>query len=176
LRRPAEDAFKEDDLTISLASKEDDLTFILLLPLFVFRAGTLDTDIILPRLPLHLPNHEVKEEEDIQAPRHRCGSNGGGITIREPKVEVKEEDDDDDEVAMLLYQQCLTASSDNHVHGGVERPHRLGGEYRRHVALSIRESGRPLIDHACDNGKAGPSSTVKKVPTNERIDPRKHLF
>jgi hypothetical protein len=43
----------EDEVVISVASKEVDLTIILLLPLVVFRAGALDAGLLLPRLPLH---------------------------------------------------------------------------------------------------------------------------
>jgi hypothetical protein len=46
-------ACEEDEIIISVASEEVDLTVILLLPLVVFRAGVLDAGLLLPRLPLH---------------------------------------------------------------------------------------------------------------------------
>jgi hypothetical protein len=58
-----------------------------------------------------MPKREVKEEEEIQVPRHRLHS-GAGITIRELKVEVKEEEKERDKVAALLREQRLNATSD----------------------------------------------------------------
>jgi hypothetical protein len=44
------------------------------------------------------------------------------------------------------------------------------------TALSIRKSGRPLVDLTRDDDEAGPSGTVKEDPTDERIDPREHFY
>jgi hypothetical protein len=91
-------ACAEDGVVISVAPEEVDLTVVLLLPLVVFWAGTLDANILLLCLPYTTLKCEVKEENEIHAPWCRLRS-GGGIIIREPKVEVKE---DDDKVAVLL--------------------------------------------------------------------------
>jgi hypothetical protein len=85
-------AFEEVDLAV----------VVLLLSLFIFRAGTLDTGILLLRLPYTTSKREVKKEDDIQAPWRMRDSSGDDIAISERKVEVKEEED---KVAMLLLQQ-----------------------------------------------------------------------
>jgi hypothetical protein len=37
------------------------------------------------------------------------------------------------------------------------------------IAMSIRESGRPLVDLRCNDGEVGTSGTVKEKPIDERI-------
>jgi hypothetical protein len=44
------------------------------------------------------------------------------------------------------------------------------------IALSIRGSGRLLIDLTCDDGEAGPSGTVKEEPADERCNPDEHFY
>jgi hypothetical protein len=46
-------ACEEDEIVISMAFEEVNLTVVLLLPLVVFRAGVLDAGLLLPQLPLH---------------------------------------------------------------------------------------------------------------------------
>jgi hypothetical protein len=43
------------------------------------------------------------------------------------------------------------------------------------IVLSIRESGRPLVDLTRDDGEAGPSGTVKEEPYGGRCDPYEHF-
>jgi hypothetical protein len=43
------------------------------------------------------------------------------------------------------------------------------------ITLSIRESGRPLVDLTRSDSEAGTSGTVKEDPNEERIDPYKHF-
>jgi hypothetical protein len=43
------------------------------------------------------------------------------------------------------------------------------------IALSIRESGMPLVDLTRGDNKAGTSGTVKEEPDDERNDPYKHF-
>jgi hypothetical protein len=59
-----------------------------------------------------MPKCEVKEEEEIRAPRRRLLI-GGGIAFCETKVEVKEEEEERDRVAALLREQRLNATSDD---------------------------------------------------------------
>jgi hypothetical protein len=58
-------ACEEDDFTISLASEEDDLAFVLLLPLFVFRLARLTSESSYCVYPYTVSKREVKEEDDI---------------------------------------------------------------------------------------------------------------
>jgi hypothetical protein len=120
-----------------------------------------------------MPKREVKEENKIHAPRCRLRS-GGGIMIREPKVEVKE---DDDKVAVLLYQQRLNATNNdpNDMLGfnaafmaSLNNHTAWAGNIDDVIALSIRESGGLLVDLMRYDGEAGPSGTLKEEPADER--------
>jgi hypothetical protein len=44
------------------------------------------------------------------------------------------------------------------------------------IALSIRESDRPLVDLTRDYGEAGPIGTVKEELADERIDAHEHFY
>jgi hypothetical protein len=72
-----------------MASEVVELTVVLFLPLVVFGAGALDASILLPCLPLHHAEAQVKEEDEIQAPRRRL-RRSGGMTLYEPRGKVKE--------------------------------------------------------------------------------------
>jgi hypothetical protein len=101
----------EVGVIILVASKEVDIAVVLLLPLIVFRLTRSTPTSSYCAFPYNTPKREVKEEEEIQAPRCRLRS-GDDIMICEPKVKLKEEEERD-KVAVLLSEQRLNATSDD---------------------------------------------------------------
>jgi hypothetical protein len=124
----------------------------------------------------------VKEEDEIQVPWCRLRSSGD-ITIREPKVKVKEEKEQDKVVALPRQQRLNTISDDPSDTPGFNTTFMaLLIDYTAWarniddtISLSICESGRPLVDLTHDDDEAGPSGTVKEEPAKERIDPYGHF-
>jgi hypothetical protein len=167
-------------MVIWVAFEEVDLTVVLLLPLIIFKAAQ-SMLASSYHAPYTMPKCEVKEEDDIQAQQHGLRSNSC-IMIREQKVEVKEEDD---KVAVLLNRKRLNTTSDdpsdtsgfNTAFMASLNDHTAWvGNIDDVIALSIRESGIPLVDLMHDDNEADPSGTVKEDPVDERIDPHEHVY
>jgi hypothetical protein len=89
------------------------------------------------------------------------------------------------EPRQLLYQQRLNATSNdpNDMSGfnaafmaSLNDHTAWAGNIDDVIALSIRESGRPLVDLMRYDGEAGPSGTLKEDPADERCDPHEHIY
>ncbi|KAK1696071.1 hypothetical protein QYE76_012768 [Lolium multiflorum] len=101
--------------------------------------------------PYTVPKREVKEEPATPVNTRRGGSGSGrqqgrrGGALLIPKPEVKEEPEEASKAALLAE-----------------------GDLDAAIAMSIRDSGKPLVD-LTDDGEAGPSGLVKDEPVDERV-------
>ncbi|KAK1610976.1 hypothetical protein QYE76_034649 [Lolium multiflorum] len=129
--------------------------------------------------PYTVPKREVKEEPATPVNTRRGGSSrrqqgrrGGALLI--PKPEVKEEPEEASQAALLAEyerQQRLIASSDDPEDCPGLRAAFLASMNDKDawrgddaaIAMSIRDSGKPLVD-LTDDGEAGPSGLVKDEP------------
>jgi hypothetical protein len=95
---------------------------------------------------------------------------------------VKEEEGD--KVAALLRDQRLNATSDDASNtpgfnaafmASLNDHTAWAGNVDDVIALSIRESGWPLVDLKRDDGEAGPSGTMEEEPIDGRCDRYEHF-
>jgi hypothetical protein len=93
-------------------------------------------------------------------------------------------DEEGDKVAALLRDQRLNATSDdasdtpgfNAAFMASLNDHTAwAGNVDDVIALSIYESGWPLVDLRRDDGEASPSGTMEEEPTDCHCDPYEHF-
>ncbi|KAK1607747.1 hypothetical protein QYE76_031420 [Lolium multiflorum] len=148
--------------------------------------------------PYTIPRREVKEEPATpvntrrggsgsgsgrQRQRRQQGRRGGALLI--PKPEVKEEPEEVSKAALLAEyerKQRLIASSDDPEDcpglraaflASMDDKDAWRGDLDAAIAMSIRDSGKPLVD-LTDDGEAGPSGLVKDEPVDERVKGGRH--
>ena len=139
--------------------------------------------------PYTAPKREVKEEPATPVNMRRGGSGSRrqqgrrGSNLLIPKPEGKEEPEEASQAALLAEyerQQRLIASSDDPEDCPGLRAAFLAsmndkdawrGDLDAAIAMSIRDSGKPLVD-LTDDGEAGPSGLVKDEPVDEPVDER----
>jgi hypothetical protein len=139
--------------------------------------------------PYTVPKREVKEEPATPVNTRRGGSGSGrqqgrrGGALLIPKPEVKEEPEEASQAALLAEyerQQRLIASSDDPEDcpglraaflASMDDKDAWRGDLDAAIAMSIRDSGKPLVD-LTDDGEAGPSGLVKDEPVDEPVDER----
>ncbi|KAK1678315.1 hypothetical protein QYE76_039163 [Lolium multiflorum] len=117
--------------------------------------------------PYTVPKREVKEEPATPVNTRRGGSGSGsrrqqvrrGGALLIPKPEVKEEPEEAPQRRRL--RAAFLASMDD--------KDAWRGDLDAAIAMSIRDSGKPLVD-LTDDGEAGPSGLVKDEPVDEPVD------